>query len=43
MEKLFYGYCAVQKCEYCISVTYHPDGNGGYVRGLMDCKYRRLH
>lgn len=43
MTKTYYGHCIAQDCDYSISVTYLNDGHGGYVKGLMDCKYRGLH
>ncbi len=43
MQKVYHGHCIVQDCEYSIAVDYHDAGNGNYVRGLMDCNYRRQH
>lgn len=41
--KMYSGHCIAQDCPYSFTVTYLDAGDGTYIKGLMDCKYRGLH
>ncbi len=43
VNKTYTGHCIAQDREYSFTVKYLDDGQGGYIRDLIDCTYRGLH